>query len=108
MEMSITDAFYKDKQKALNALYRVVDPELFVNIVDLGLVYGIDFAREKSIEVTMTLSTPHCPMGEAITTGVRNVLSIEFPGSKIVVKLVFDPKWDHWMMSEEGRRQLGI
>jgi metal-sulfur cluster biosynthetic enzyme len=108
MEVSITDPFYMDKQRTLTALYRVIDPELFVNIVDLGLVYGIDVAPGKPIEVTMTLSTPHCPMGEAITMGVRNVLSVEFPARRTEVKLVFDPKWDHWMMSEEGKRQLGI
>ena len=108
MKISIADPFYKEKQQAMSALYRVVDPELFVNIVDLGLVYGLDFAREKTIEVTMTLSTPYCPMGEAITTGVRNVLSVEYPTKEIDVRIVWEPKWDHTRISDEGKRQLGI
>ena len=108
MGISITEPFYKEKQKAMSALYRVVDPELFVNIIDLGLVYGIAFVGETSIEVTMTLTTRHCPMGEAITMGVRNVLSVEFPAKKIDVRTVWEPKWDHTMISDEGKSQLGI
>jgi len=108
MKISITDPFYKEKRQAMSALYRVVDPELFVNIIDLGLVYGIDFDDDTSIAVTMTLSTPHCPMGEAITMGVRNVLSIEFPDKEIDVRIVSEPKWDHTMITDEGRCQLGI
>jgi metal-sulfur cluster biosynthetic enzyme len=106
--ISITDPFYKEKQIAMNALYRVVDPELLVNIVDLGLIYGLDIAEEKSIQVTMTLSTRYCPMGEAITIGIRNVLSVEFPAKEINVRVVWEPKWDYSMISDEGRSQLGI
>ncbi len=102
-----TDPKHDDKLKAKNALYRVIDPELFVNIVDLGLIYDIEFI-EDDIKVTMTLSTPHCPMGEAITGGVKNALGIEFPEKDTTIDLTFEPPWSFEMLTPEGREQLGV
>ncbi len=96
-----------EKEKAINALYSVIDPELFVNVVDLGLIYKVT-TPDNGIHVLMTLSTPHCPMGEAITNGVRNTLEIAFPGREVRVDLTFDPLWSFEMLSEEGKRQLGM
>lgn len=101
------DKDFELKTKAKNALYKVIDPELFVNIVDLGLIYDIKFI-EDTIKVTMTLSTPHCPMGEAITGGVKNALGIEFPEKETVIDLTFDPPWSFEMLTMEGREQLGV
>lgn len=97
----------REKLQALSLLYTVMDPELFVNIMDLGLVYDVTFTPQ-TIQVNMTLSTTHCPMGEAIVEGVKNVLAPPFPGRAIEVNLVWEPKWSFEMISEEGRRQLGI
>jgi metal-sulfur cluster biosynthetic enzyme len=97
----------KEKLQALALLYKVMDPELFVNIMDLGLVYDCIFTPQ-SIQVVMTLSTAHCPMGEAIVEGVKNVLAQQFTNHVIEVNLVWDPKWNFDMISAEGRRQLGI
>lgn len=93
------------KDKAITALKKVIDPELLVNIVDLGLVYEIRFVAD-TIEVHMTLSTPHCPLGDAITNGVHNALSETFPGRDIQVLLVWEPAWNPEMMTEEGRKEL--
>lgn len=103
-----SDKDFERKTCAKNALYQVIDPELFVNIVDLGLIYDIEFKEEEKIVVTMTLSTPHCPMGEAITNGVKNALEIVFPGSNITIDLTFDPPWNFEMLTPEGREQLGV
>lgn len=103
-----SDKDFERKTRAKNALYQVIDPELFVNIVDLGLIYDIEFKEEEKIVVTMTLSTPHCPMGEAITNGVKNALEIVFPGSNITIDLTFDPPWNFEMLTPEGREQLGV
>ena len=108
MILSLTDPHYKEKMEAQQALYSVIDPELFVNVIDLGLIYDIAFEENDSIPVTMTLSTPHCPMGEAITGGVRNALEIAFPGSNINIDLTFQPSWNFEMLTEEGRAQLGV
>ncbi|MGZ5245354.1 MAG: metal-sulfur cluster assembly factor [Bacteroidia bacterium] len=103
----ITDPLFSDKSKALQALYEVIDPELYVNIVDLGLVYNIAL-KDKNIEVEMTLSTPHCPMGESIVNGVKNVLEKTFPDAEVEVNLVWEPTWSMEKISEEGKRQLGL
>lgn len=108
--MNLSDATLHsaDEEKARDALYKVIDPELFVNVVDLGLIYEVTFTPGNGIRVLMTLSTPHCPMGEAITNGVRNVLEIAFPGREVQIDLTFDPLWNFEMLSEEGKRQLGM
>ncbi|HVZ96883.1 MAG TPA: metal-sulfur cluster assembly factor [Chitinophagaceae bacterium] len=98
----------KQKIKAQQALYQVIDPELFVNVIDLGLIYEIEFKENDVIEVLMTLSTPHCPMGEAITTGVKNVLETGFPGRNVKINLTFNPPWSFEMLTPSGREQLGV
>lgn len=88
---------------ALTALLEVIDPEIGLNIVDLGLIYQIDFDDEaKKIYCTMTLTTQFCPMGESITSGVNNALSQEFPEWQPEVKLTFDPPWNSSKISPEG------
>lgn len=108
IHIDLSDPHAIEKMKAQDALYSVIDPELFVNIIDLGLVYDFDFSKEGVIDVTMTLSTPHCPMGDAITGGVQNVMDELFPERKTNVNLTFDPPWSFEMLSDEGRTQLGF
>ncbi|SFP86112.1 metal-sulfur cluster assembly factor [Parafilimonas terrae] len=107
MTISLSDPFSEEKLKAQEALYSVIDPELFVNVIDLGLIYDVAFDGD-NIVVTMTLSTPHCPMGEAITNGVQNALEKVFPGKEIRIDLTFDPPWGFEMLTQEGRMQLGL
>jgi len=87
-------------------LRAVIDPELGCNIVDLGLIYGVEI-QDKTVRVTMTLSTRGCPMHDAITGGVKRMLAtidgIEF----VEVNLVWEPAWNVSMMSESARRELG-
>ena len=108
MIISLTDTYAAEKLKAQQALCNVIDPELFVNVVDLGLIYDLDFTQNDAIKVTMTLSTPHCPMGEAITNGVQNALEAIFPSKEVTINLVFDPPWGYDMLTPEGKEQLGI
>lgn len=105
--ISTKDHFYTEKSKILQALYQINDPELFINIVDLGLVYNIAFS-ENNITIEMTLSTPHCPLGDAITFGVKNALSFYFPYHTVMVHLVWEPKWTFEMITETGKKLLGI
>lgn len=87
-------------------LKQVIDPEIGLNIVDLGLVYNVSFPAEKTIEVTMTLTTPGCPMGQTITTAVKNLLQKDFPGTNVQVELVWLPMWEAGMITESGQAQL--
>ena len=92
---------------ALAALQNVMDPEIGLNIVDLGLIYQLDFDEtEKKIFCTMTLTTQFCPMGESISDAAREVLSSVFPGDQVEINLTFDPPWNHEMISEEGQNFL--
>jgi len=108
MELSLSDPHAAELLKARTALMQVIDPELSVNIVDLGLVYGIDFSDSAKIVVTMTLSTPHCPLGDAIRGGVTNALQSCFPGREVDINLVWEPEWGFDRISDEGRAQLGL
>lgn len=92
---------------ALASLQDVTDPEIGLNVVDLGLIYQIDFDEAgKKIYVTMTLTTQFCPMGESITAAVKRALERTFPGETIIVNLSFDPPWSHERISEEGKAFL--
>ena len=94
-------------QQALLALKQVMDPEIGLNIVDLGLVYQVDFDDEgKNIYNTMTLTTQFCPMGESITDGAQQALEAAFHCYTVHINLIFDPPWSHDLISEEGRNYL--
>jgi len=92
---------------ALAALENVLDPEIGLNVVDLGLIYQIDFDEQfKKVTCSMTLTTQCCPMGESISNGVKNALQQLFTDDDIEVALTFDPPWNHTMISEEGQQFL--
>ncbi|MBU1372695.1 MAG: metal-sulfur cluster assembly factor [Bacteroidetes bacterium] len=93
--------------KVLNALSTVLDPELQVNIIDLGLVYDIIvLENSKKIEINMTLSSTHCPMGAAIVNSVENCISHHFTAYQAIVNLVWEPVWSFEQITEEGKLQL--
>ena len=92
---------------ALAALESVMDPEIGLNVVDLGLIYQIDFDEaEKKIYVTMTLTTQFCPMGESITGAVKRVLESTFTCEEVFIELSFDTPWNHERISEHGQHFL--
>ncbi len=85
----------------------VIDPEIYQNIVDLGLVYGIEIEGEDIVHVNMTLTTPHCPLGPEIIENVEKVLR-GHGASVVYVHIVWEPMWTPDAMTEELRRELGI
>ena len=96
-----------DELAMLNALKQVVDPELFVNVVDLGLVYGIQEDDHKVL-VDMTLTSPACPAGPQIIAQSKAALEA-LPGvAEATIKLVMSPPWTPDRMTDEARDQLGI
>ena len=92
---------------ALAALQHVVDPEIGLNIVDLGLIYQVDFNEDgKEVFVSMTLTTQFCPMGDSIRDGAARAMQQAFPDYKIHIGLVFDPPWNANRISAEGQEFL--
>lgn len=92
---------------ALNDLHDIIDPEIGLNIVDLGLIYQLDFDETAGkIFCTMTLTTQFCPMGESITTAVKETLKSGFPEYETTIELTFNPPWNHKMISETGQQFL--
>lgn len=96
-------------EKAIEMLRTVYDPEIPVNVYDLGLIYKIDYtASDKTLHVDMTLTAPSCPAADFILEDVRQKLvSIKGP-EKVDLRLVFEPVWCHDMMSEEAKLELGF
>jgi metal-sulfur cluster biosynthetic enzyme len=96
-----------EQETIVDALRTVVDPELNVNIVDLGLVYTVQ-SREDEVDVEMTLTTPACPAGPEILKNAVDALEKIEGVSKANVKLVMSPPWSPDRMSDAARDELGI
>ena len=100
------------EESAREALKQVIDPELFVNIVDLGLVYQCDVSKNedstRTVDIKMTLTAPGCGMGEVLVQDVRDKVQIVPTVAHANVELVFDPPWNQTMMSDEARLQTGM
>ena len=102
--MAVTDRSITER--IVEALRTVYDPEIPVNVYDLGLIYGLDVADTGDVLVRMTLTSPNCPVADKIPADVeRAVRGVEGVGS-VRVELVWEPPWDAAMMSEIGRIEL--
>ena len=107
--MTTTDSEILLKNKVLKILYQITDPELMVNIVDLGLIYHLktDDAAS-SVTVYFTLTSVGCPMGEMIERNIQESFHSSFPEFTINTHLVWQPGWSPDMMSEVARQELSI
>ena len=99
---------FEIEEKIVDMLKTVFDPEIPVNVYDLGLIYKIDVAEEGEVSIDMTLTAPNFPAADFIMEDVRQkVESIEGVNSA-TINLVFEPEWDKDMMSEEAKLELGF
>jgi FeS assembly SUF system protein len=96
------------EEKIVDVLKTVYDPEIPVNIYDLGMIYKIDVKDDSSVDVDMTFTAPSCPAADFILEDVRTKLESVEGISTANVNLVFEPAWDQSMMSEEARVELGF
>jgi len=96
-----------NKKEILEVLKGVIDPEIGINIVDLGLVYEVESNDSQNI-IKMTLTTPGCPMHSSISSWVENVVAQLDPEKKAIVTLVWEPQWTPDKMTSEAREQLGM
>jgi FeS assembly SUF system protein len=95
-------------EEVVAALKEIYDPEIPVNIYDLGLIYGVEVSSDADVAITMTLTTPHCPVAESMP-GEVELRASSVPGVRDAeVNLVWDPPWDPSKMSDEARLELGM
>lgn len=95
-----------DEIAVRDALMKVIDPEVGENIVDLGLVYGIE-AEGAAIRIKVTMTSPACPMGDLLLDEIQAELARAFPNSEIDIQLLWEPPWNPEMMSAEAKANLG-
>ncbi|MBR5532599.1 MAG: DUF59 domain-containing protein [Bacteroidales bacterium] len=96
------------EEKVVKMLRTVYDPEIPVNIYDLGLIYLIDFDEENNLKVEMTFTAPNCPAAEYILEDVRMKLEGIEGVKSLDLQVVFEPEWNKDMMSEEAKLDLGF
>jgi len=89
-------------------LKEVIDPEININIVDLGLIYGINYQKGESISVDMTLSTPACPLGDVIISNAQQTIERFYKDEKVSIQLVWEPTWSPEMVTPEGKGALDM
>lgn len=95
------------EEQVLNALRQVIDPELGINIVDLGLIYSVDIEGNR-VQVAMTMTTPACPLSGMLTNAAESAIWQFTPEVESVhIRLVWEPPWNSNLISEQGKVELG-
>lgn len=95
------------EESVLEKIKEIIDPEIGINIVDMGLIYGVDI-NETTVDITMTLTSPGCPAGGQIINGTQHVTQQMDGVEEVNVSVVWTPRWSMEMMSEDAKDELGI
>ena len=95
-------------EKAVEKICQIYDPEVPVNIYELGLIYDIQVSDEGDLEIEMTLTSPNCPVAETLPVEVEEKVKIIEEVRNVKVNITFDPPWTKDMMSEEAKLELGM
>ena len=98
----------RTEERIVDVLKTVYDPEIPVNIYDLGLIYNVDVKEDHTVEIDMTFTAPSCPAADFIIEDVRQKVETIEQVKSANVNLVFEPEWDKSMMTEEARVELGF
>jgi len=96
------------EEKIKEAIKEIFDPEIPVNIYDLGLIYNIDIDTDNNVNISMTLTSPNCPVAESLPIEVEEIIKKIDNVKSCRVKIVFEPPWTTDMMSEEAQLELGL
>tara|TARA_B100000579_G_C22485543_1_gene689977 strand:- start:272 stop:571 length:300 start_codon:yes stop_codon:yes gene_type:complete len=96
------------KDKIVAEIKKIYDPEIPVNIYELGLIYDIIVQKDKSVKIKMTLTTPNCPVAESLPKEVKDSVMEIADVKKVDLDLVWDPPWDKSMMSEAAKLELNL
>lgn len=106
--MTLRKKLEKIRDEVVEVLCEIYDPEIPVNIYSLGLIYDVEVREDHNIDITMTLTSPNCPVAETLPVEVEEKVKVipDVTGAK--VEIVFDPPWTKDMMSEEAKLELGM
>jgi len=96
------------EEKIINVIKTIYDPEIPVDVFELGLIYEIKIDDKLNVEIEMTLTSPNCPVAESLPLDVENKVGSVFGVTSSKVNIVFDPPWEKEMMSEEALLELGF
>jgi FeS assembly SUF system protein len=96
------------KEQIIETLKTIHDPEISVNIYDLGLIYGIRLDDNNDVYIDMTLTSPACPVGTLLVKQVKRCITNLDETNEVFVNLVFEPPWDPSVMSDEAKLELGV
>nr|WP_294858117.1 SUF system Fe-S cluster assembly protein [uncultured Fluviicola sp.] len=96
------------EDKIVDILKTIFDPEIPVDIYELGLIYEVRISKEGAVEIDMTLTSPNCPVAESLPKDVKEKVESVEGVTEAHVNIVFDPPWDKDMMSEEAKLELGF
>ena len=95
-------------EKVVEKICQIYDPEIPVNIYELGLIYDVQVSDECDVEIEMTLTSPNCPVAETLPVEVEEKVKVVEEVRNVNVNITFDPPWDKDMMSEEAKLELGM
>ena len=96
------------KDKVINQIKKVYDPEIPVNVYELGLIYDIHVDKDNNVKIDMTLTTPNCPVAESLPKEVKDSIMEIKEVNKVELDLVWEPPWDKSMMSEAAKLELNL
>ena len=96
------------KDKIINEIKKIYDPEIPVNIYELGLIYDVIVEKDNCVKIKMTLTTPNCPVAESLPMEVENTVKEVKEVNKVNLELVWDPPWDKSMITEAGKLELNL
>ena len=96
------------KDKIIGEIKKIYDPEIPVNIYELGLIYDIVVQKDNSVKIKMTLTTPNCPVAESLPKEVKDSISEIKEVKNVDLELVWEPPWDKSMMSESAKLELNL
>ena len=96
------------KEQVIKEIKKIYDPEIPVNIYELGLIYDIEVDEKNNVKINMTLTTPNCPVAESLPNEVKNSIKEIKEVKDVDLKLVWEPPWDKSMMSESAKLELNL
>lgn len=106
--MSENTNLLKMEEDIVKMIKTVYDPEIPINVYDLGLIYDVDIDEDRNVVVTMTLTAPNCPAADFILEDVRLKVNSIPAVNNVIVDITFEPEWHRDMMSEEAKLELGF